>query len=165
MDARYQLTGRHPGHRWPYGSACAWWILLTSPGSYSHVSLGVESFHIIARYDCTCSHTSVFDAVRVKYRKGMYSVTIITSVPWHMERVLRSWLCYELHSSVTFFEEIWDVATKPYIARHPAHFGGLWQASHRLACCRRVIGSFFSTACTKWMDTAYQWTCSFTAWL
>ncbi len=44
-----------------------------------------------------------FDAVRVKYRKGMYSVTIITSVPWHMERVLRSWPCYELHSSVTFF--------------------------------------------------------------
>ncbi len=66
---------------------------LDSPGSYSHVSLGVESFHIIARCDCTCSHTSIFDAVRVKYRKGTYSVTIVTSL-------LRSWPCYELHSSV-----------------------------------------------------------------
>ncbi len=32
MDARYQLTGRHPGHGWPYGSACAWCILLTPLG-------------------------------------------------------------------------------------------------------------------------------------
>ncbi len=53
---------------------------LDSPGSYSHMSLGVESFHVIARRDCTCSHTSVFDPVRVKYRKGTYLVTIVTLV-------------------------------------------------------------------------------------
>ncbi len=49
---------------------------INSPGSYSHMSLGFESVHVIAWRDCTCSHT-----VRVKYRKGTYSVTIITSVP------------------------------------------------------------------------------------
>ncbi len=26
------FTGRHPGHGWPYGSACAWCILLTPLG-------------------------------------------------------------------------------------------------------------------------------------
>ncbi len=112
MNARYQLTGRHPGHGWP------WWLSLClvysidSLWSYSHVSLGVESFHIIAWRDCTCSHSSVFDAVRVNYRKGTYSVTIATSFPWDMERVLRSWLCYELHFSVASFEEFWDAAAK-----------------------------------------------------
>ncbi len=54
--------------------------LVYSLGSYSHMSLGVESFHVIARRDCTCSHTSVFDPVRVKYRKGTYLVTIVTFV-------------------------------------------------------------------------------------
>ncbi len=87
-----------------------------SPGSYPHMSIGVQSFHVIARRDCTCSHTSVFDAVRVKYWKGTYSVTFVTSVPWHMERVLRSWPCYELQSSYSSFEEIWDGAAKrPFI--------------------------------------------------
>ncbi len=82
---------------------------LDSPGSYSHMSLGVESFHVIARRDCTCSHTSVFDPVRVKYRKGTYLVTIVTLVLWDMERVLRS-------PSVTSFKEIWDAAAKgPFI--------------------------------------------------
>ncbi len=73
---------------------------------------GVESFHIIAWHDCTCSHTSTFDAVRVKYRKGTYSVTIVTSVTWDVEWVLRSWQGYELHSSVASFEEIWDAVAK-----------------------------------------------------
>ncbi len=31
---------------------------IDSPGSYSYMSLGVESFHVIARRDSTCSHTS-----------------------------------------------------------------------------------------------------------
>ncbi len=35
-------------------------------------------------------------------------LTIITSVPWNMERVLCSWPCYELHSSVSSFEEVWN---------------------------------------------------------
>ncbi len=76
------------------------WVLLPS--------LGVESFYVITRHDCTCSHTSIFKAVRVKYRKGTYSVTIVTWVPWDMEWVVRSWECYKLHSSVASFEEIWD---------------------------------------------------------
>ncbi len=46
------------------------------------------------------STSDVFNAVRGKYRKGTYSVTIVTSVPWDMEWVLRSWPCYELQSSV-----------------------------------------------------------------
>ncbi len=82
-----------------------------SPGSYPHVSLGFESFHVITRPN-TCSHTSLFDAIGVKYRNGMNSVTIITSVPWDMEGVLQSWQCYELHFSVTSFEEIWDAVSK-----------------------------------------------------
>ncbi len=85
---------------------------LDSPRSYLHVSFGVESFHVKSRHDCTCSHTSVFDAVRVKYRKGTYSVTIVTSIPWDIEGVLDSWPCYELHSSVASFEEIWEAAAK-----------------------------------------------------
>ncbi len=44
--------------------------------------------------------------------KGNVVVTIVTSVPWDMERVLGSWPCYELHSSVASFEEIWDAAVK-----------------------------------------------------
>ncbi len=44
--------------------------------------------------------------------KGNVLVTIITSLPWDMERVLRSWPCYELRSSVDSFEEIWDAAAK-----------------------------------------------------
>ncbi len=91
-------------------------VFYYSPGSYSHVSLGFESFHVIAQRDCTCSHTASLDAVRVKYRKERYSVTIVNSVPWDMERELRSWTCYELHASVASFDEIWDAAVKqPFI--------------------------------------------------
>ncbi len=82
MDARYHLWGDTQDTDDPHGSPCAWYILLTSPGSYSHVSLGFESVRVIARRDWTGSHTaSKFDAVRVKYRNGTYSVTILTSVP------------------------------------------------------------------------------------
>ncbi len=73
-------------------------VFYYSPGSYSHVSLGFEPFHVIAWRDCTCSHTNVFDAVRVKYRKGTYLVTIITSVPWDILLILHSWPCCELQS-------------------------------------------------------------------
>ncbi len=45
-----------------------------SPGSYPHVSLGFESFHLITRPN-TCSHTSLFDAIRVKYRLIDYIVS------------------------------------------------------------------------------------------
>ncbi len=33
------------------------------------------------------------DAVRVEYRQGTYSVTVVTSVPWDTERVLRTLPC------------------------------------------------------------------------
>ncbi len=45
-----------------------------SPGSYPHVSLGFESFHLITRPN-TCSHTSLFDAIQVKYRLIDYIVS------------------------------------------------------------------------------------------
>ncbi len=94
---------------------------IDSPGSYSHMSLGFESVHVIAWRDCTCSHT-----VRVKYQKGTYSVTIVTSVPWDMEWVLHSWPCYELHSSVASFEEIWDASFEEILYSQTAR--PFWQA-------------------------------------
>ncbi len=41
-----------------------------------------------------------------------------------------------------FFRRNLRCGDEALYSQHPAHFGGLWQASHRLACCRRVIGSF-----------------------
>ncbi len=112
MDARYQLYGTTPRPRMTLWLSLCLVYCIDSPGSYSHVSLGFESFHVIAWRDCSCSHTASLNAVRVKYRKGMYSVTIVSSVPWDIKRVLRSWPCYELHASVASFEEIWDAAMK-----------------------------------------------------
>ncbi len=60
------FTGRHQATDNPM-SLPVLGVFYYSPGSYSHVSLGFEPFHVIARHDCTCSHTSVFDAVLVPY--------------------------------------------------------------------------------------------------
>ncbi len=83
---------------------------IDSPGSYSHMSLGFESVHVMA-------WLYLFPYKRLRrstseISKGNVLVTIVTSLPWDMERVLRSWPCYELRSSVASFEEIWDVAAK-----------------------------------------------------
>ncbi len=77
---------------------------LDSPGSYYHVSLGVESFHVIARRDCTL----------MQYEWIIERECIVTSVPWDMKRVLRSWPCYELHS-VASLKKIWNAAAQPLI--------------------------------------------------
>ncbi len=71
MDARYQLYGTTPRPRMTLWLNLCLVYSIDSPRSYSHVSLGFESFHVITRRDCTCSHTASLDAVRVKYRKGV----------------------------------------------------------------------------------------------
>ncbi len=101
-----------------------------SPGSYPHMSIGVQSFHVIARRDCTCSHTSVFDAVRVKYWKGTYSVTFVTSVPWLWNEYCvpgRAMSCNP-HTLLSKKSEM-GRRSGVYIARRPSHFGGLWRAA------------------------------------
>ncbi len=101
LDARYQLTGQHPGHRCPFGSFCAWCILLTplglTPRWVLMLSRSTSLHDVIVLQHST---SDVFNAVWGKYRKGTYSVTIVTSVPWDMEWVLHFWPCYELQSSV-----------------------------------------------------------------
>ncbi len=71
------------------------------------------------------------DAVWVEYRKGTYSVTIVTSVPWDMG------------TSTAFLAVLWAAhlsrftrrnlrcggEAAAYIARCPAHSGGLWRAT------------------------------------
>ncbi len=108
------FTGRHPGHWWPYGSACAWCILLTPLGLTPMWVL----FWVIPR------HSTAGLYLWVKYWKGKYSVTIVTSVPLDMEWVLRSWPCYELHALVASFEEIWESESCLY-SQTPLLF---WQA-------------------------------------
>ncbi len=78
------------------------WVLLTC-----------ESwFWVIPHHSTAWLYLFPYSAVRVKYQMGMYSVTIVTLVPWDIEQILRSWPCYELYASVASFEEIWDAAAK-----------------------------------------------------
>ncbi len=121
-------TGRHPGHGWP------WWLSLClvysidSPGSYSHMSLGFESFPVIAWRDCTGSHTASTKQYEWNIKSERTRLLTYPRFPEIWERVLCSWPCYELHASVASFEE----------TRGPDHFGGLH--NHRLTQhCRRAI--------------------------
>ncbi len=74
-------------------------------------------------------------AVRVKYRKGTYSVTIITSVPWDMGTSTAFLALLWAARSVASFEEIWDaVASSGLYSQTPLRFWGLnshWLARHR----------------------------------
>ncbi len=74
------------------------------------MSLGFKSFRIIAWRDWTGSHTKCrfLDAVWVKYRKGTYSVTNVTSVPWDMGMSTAFLAVLWAVRSVASFEEIWD---------------------------------------------------------
>ncbi len=74
------------------------------------MSLGFKSFRIIAWRDWTGSHTKrrFLDAVWVKYRKGTYSVTNVTSVPWDMGMSTAFLAVLWAVRSVASLEEIWD---------------------------------------------------------
>ncbi len=109
------------------------------------MSLGFESFRIIARRDWTGSHTKrrYLDAVRVKYQKGTYSVTIVTSVPWDMGTSTAFLAVLWAARSVASFEEIWDAVSGSCLySQTPLPFGGLhshWLARHRSALVRFFI--------------------------
>ncbi len=148
MDARC-LFGTTPRPR-TLGSPCAWCILSTPLGLIPRESwFRVVPRHSTAWLDWFPYLHRYLDAVRVKYRKGTYSVTIVTSVPWDMGTstafyaccVLRP--CYELHARLLpskKSEMRWQAAD--YIARRSpilAGYGGLyslWLACHRCGLVR-----------------------------
>ncbi len=134
LDTKYQLYGTTPRPRMTLRTQPMLGVLYWLPWVFSHVSHGFESFPIIARHDCTGSHTASYNAVQVEYRKGTYSVTIVTSVPWDMG------------TSTAFRAVLWAARLSrfirrnlrcggeaaAYIARGPAHsggLGGLWRAA------------------------------------
>ncbi len=98
---------------------------LDSPGSYSHVSLGVESFHVIARCDWTCSHTSVFDAVRILKGNILGYYHNLGSLRYGMSTVFLAVLRAALFQRNL---RCGGEATA-YAARFPAHFGMLCRAA------------------------------------
>ncbi len=122
--------GTTPRPQMPLWLTCAWCILLTplslTPTWVLMLSRSTSYHDVIVLQRST---SDIFNAVQVKYRKGTYSVTIVTSVPWNMERVLHFWPCYELHSSVTSWNksEMRQRRDAPPIL---AGYGGL--NSHRL---------------------------------
>ncbi len=86
---------------------------IDSPGSYSHVSLGFESFqqhstawlYLFPYKHLRRSTSEISKGNVLGYYRNLDS----------LERVLHSWPCNELHSSVASFEEIWDAAKWPLI--------------------------------------------------
>ncbi len=94
-------------------------------------------FWVVERHSTAWLYLFSYKRLRRSRReisKGTYSVTIVTSVPWDMEWVLRSW------PSMSCTPQCGGEA---YIVRRPTYFGGLH--SHRLTRRRQAIGSFFST--------------------
>ncbi len=106
LDTKYQLYGTTPRPRMTLRAQHVLGVLYWLPWVFSHVSHGFESFPIIALCDCTGSHTASYDAVRVEYRKGTYSVTIITSVPWDMG------------TSTAFLAVLWAARLSRFIRRN-----------------------------------------------
>ncbi len=102
------------------------------------MSLGFESFRVIARRDWTGCHTKhrYLDGVRVKYQKGTYLVTIATLVPWDMGTSTAFLAVLWAERSVASFEDIWDAVSGSWLySQMPLPF---WQA---MAGCI-AIGSF-----------------------
>ncbi len=98
------------------------------------------------------------DAVRVEYRQGTYSVTIVTSVPWDTERVLRTLPCQVAARLSRRFsrsnlrilwrnDRLYSQMPRPFW-RDLAGSGG--NRRHRFVQLRcRPIGLFFTTARTN----------------
>ncbi len=131
MDARYHLQDDTQATNDPQGSPCAWCILLTPLGLIPHESwFRVVPRHSLALLDWFPYLRWYLDAVRVKYRKGTYSVTIVTLVPWDIGTSTASlavlWAANPVLPSMKS-EMRWQVAD--YIARRLSHFGGLWRAA------------------------------------
>ncbi len=81
---------------------------IDSPGSYSHVSLGVESFHVIARRDCRLlvPIQASLTQYELNIEREQYSVTVVASVPWDMERGYGSnRVCYSFN--LTFIKNVY----------------------------------------------------------
>ncbi len=117
MDAMYHLRDDTQDTDDPQGSPCAWCILLTPLGLIPRESwFRVVPHHSTVWLDWSNSIECVeLNAVRVKYRKGNYSVTIVTVVPWDMgtsTAFLAVLWAAHLSSS---FEEIWDAVAQQLI--------------------------------------------------
>ncbi len=75
----------------------------------------------------------VFNAVQVKYRKGMYSVTIVTSVPW------------DVWTSTAFLAVLWAACLSRFFRRN-------------LRCGRRrAIDSFLKHCTNQWTCSSTPW--------
>ncbi len=127
MDTRYKLYGTTPRPRITLMARPVLVIFYWLPW----VLLPRESwFLVIPRHSTSWLYWfpySVSNAVRVKYRKGTYSVTIVISVPWDMG------------TSTAFLPVIWTARFNcfflrnlrcegeagAYIDRGPSHFGSL----------------------------------------
>ncbi len=105
------------------------------------------------------SHMRLYqDAVRVEYRQGTYSVTVVTSVPWDTERVLCTLPCQVAARLSRRFrwsnlrilwrnDRLYSQIPRPFW-RDLAGSGG--NRRHRFVQLRcRPIGSFFTTARTN----------------
>ncbi len=124
--------GLHPGHILCLSLCLVYSI--DSPGSYTQVSLGFESFPLIARRDCTVFIPHLQRSMR-EISKGnvLGYYRNLGSLKYGNEYCVpgRAMSCTPLRCGG-------EAGT--YIARGPTHFGGLH--SHRLAQChRRAIGS------------------------
>ncbi len=93
----------------PQGLPCAWCILLTPLGLIPRKSwFRVIPRHSTAWLDWFPYLHRYLDTVRVKYQRGTYSVTIVTSVPWDMGKSTAFLAVLWAARSVASFEEIWD---------------------------------------------------------
>ncbi len=99
------FKGQDPGHRWPWWLSLCFVYSIDSPGSYSHVSLGFELFHVIARHDCTGSIQRLRSSTS-EISKGnvLGYYRNLGSLRNGNEYCIPG--CFELHASVAFFEEI-----------------------------------------------------------
>ncbi len=105
----------------------------------------------------------ILHAVRVKYRKGTYSVTIVTSVPW------------DIGTSTAFLAVLWAARlgcflrrnlrcsgrAADYIDRCPSYFGGQWRL-HCYWLARHIkthMYGIFKTCCVCW-DIAWRPCCT-----
>ncbi len=109
MDAMCLFLNNTQATDEPQSSPCAWCILLTPLGLITCESwFRVVPCHSTAWLDWFPYLRRYLDAVRVKYRKGTYSVTIVISVPWDMGTSTVFLAVVWAARSVASFEEIWD---------------------------------------------------------
>ncbi len=148
MDAMVSLRNDTQAMDDPLGLPCAWSILLTPL-----CLIPCESwFRVIPRHSTTWLDwfpylRQYLDAARVKYRKGTYTVTIVTSVPWDMGTSSAFLAMLWVARAVASFEEIWNaVASSGLYSQTPSNF------KRAMAGCIAIVS----------LATAVDWLVSFT---